>query len=144
MFHSDSYSYHAPEQAHSLLQKLTHDEIEVLLMEAAEPQGLKEKNKILCATCGYEVTARQYEIDIQGQHTHIVTNPSGFIFKIGCFSLANGCTHHGIPTLEHTWFHGFTWNFVLCGQCTIHLGWFYQKNGDSSFYGLILDRLQFW
>ncbi len=79
-------------------------------------------------------------ITIQGQHSHTFTNPAGILYTIGCFSKADGCIVHGMPTTEFTWFEGFRWSIALCGGCLIHLGWFYQS-GSEAFFGMILDRL---
>jgi hypothetical protein len=86
------------------------------------------------------VTAPERIITVNGQHQHTFTNPAGLTYEIGCFSLAEGCVVHGEPTLEHTWFDGFSWNFSVCSSCLLHLGWFFQR-GKESFFGLIIDRL---
>lgn len=79
-------------------------------------------------------------ITVNGRHHHTFVNRADLSFEIGCFSLADGCTVFGTPTLEDTWFSNYTWAYAACANCMIHLGWFYQGTG-SSFFGLILDRL---
>ncbi len=95
---------------------------------------------ILCHRCQHWITTPDTRIIVQGQHQHIVTNPSGIEFELGCFSTAVGVIEEGIPTLEHTWFKGFAWRFGICGNCFIHLGWAYSA-GETQFYGLILKKL---
>jgi hypothetical protein len=102
--------------------------------------GLEEEHFILCRNCGNTITTPASIISVNGRHTHVFTNPEGFIYEIGCFSSAEGCIVYGEPTFEYTWFEGFRWNFCMCSECLIHLGWYYQ-NGDNGFFGLILDRL---
>jgi hypothetical protein len=106
----------------------------------SESEQLAKKKKILCKVCHYFITSFDQKIQVNGTHHHIFRNPTGLIFEIGCFSSANGCVNYGTPTLEHTWFNGFTWRYALCSHCHLHLGWFYQSP-TSCFYGLILGNL---
>ena len=99
-----------------------------------------EKKKIICKVCRYLITSPDQKIQVNGTHHHIFHNPAGLSFEIGCFSSANGCVNYGTPTLEYTWFNGFTWRYALCSHCYLHLGWFYQSS-VSGFYGLILNNL---
>ena len=100
----------------------------------------KEKSEILCRVCKNKISSLDEMVSIDGHHRHTFTNPLGIVYEIGCFSAANGCMVLGSPTLEHTWFPGFSWNFALCSQCFSHLGWYYQSAGKS-FFGLILKNL---
>lgn len=102
--------------------------------------GLREEQYILCKQCSTVITSPEYMISVNDFHRHTFFNPAGITYQIGCFSSAGGCIVHGTPTLEHTWFAGFRWNFALCSGCLSHLGWYYQ-NGSESFFGLILDLL---
>jgi hypothetical protein len=102
--------------------------------------GLKEGQLILCKNCKNIITAPEHNITVNGQYIHKFTNPEGITYQITCFSSANGCIVHGTPTLDYTWFEGFSWSYSLCSNCFTHLGWYYQCK-DKSFFGLILDRL---
>lgn len=102
--------------------------------------SVREDRLILCRNCGNSVTSADLMITIRGQHSHTFTNPAGIVYTIGCFSKADGCMVHGMPTTEFSWFEGFGWSIALCGACLIHLGWFYQS-GSEAFFGMILDRL---
>ena len=106
----------------------------------SELQQFIEKKKILCKVCHHLITFSDQKIPVNGTHHHIFHNPAGLVFEIGCFSLATGCVNYGTPTLEYTWFNGFTWRYALCSHCHLHLGWFYQSSA-SCFYGLILSNL---
>ncbi len=101
---------------------------------------LEEEGMIVCKACGNRITTIESIITVDGSHRHVFTNPEGLTFEIGCFSSAEGCLVSGIPTLQYTWFAGFSWNYAHCSACLVHLGWFYQKI-DKSFFGLILDRI---
>ncbi len=95
---------------------------------------------ILCRNCGNVITSTGNKIEMNGKHRHSFTNPRGFVFRIGCFAAAQGILNQGSPTLEFTWFPGFSWCFTLCARCFAHLGWAY-RSGETHFYGLILDCL---
>lgn len=96
---------------------------------------------ILCRRCQHWITTSEHRIIVQGRHQHIVTNPSGIEFQLGCFSKAAGVIEEGISRLENTWFNGFAWRFAKCGGCFNHLGWVYTATGEMPFYGLILNKL---
>ncbi|NJO17998.1 MAG: hypothetical protein HC877_20405 [Thioploca sp.] len=105
-----------------------------------EQEQLPEKKQILCKVCHYPITVLEQKIPVNGTHHHIFRNPTGLVFEIGCFSSAAGCVNYGTPTLEYTWFSGFTWCYAFCFNCHLHLGWCYQSP-SSYFYGLILNNL---
>jgi hypothetical protein len=102
--------------------------------------GLKEDHIIICRECGNPVTSPDCVISVNSHHKHTFINPAGITYQIGCFSSAEGCVVYGEPVLEHTWFAGFAWNYCICSNCRIHLGWHFQNNGEH-FFGLILDLL---
>jgi hypothetical protein len=97
---------------------------------------------IVCATCAASVTSPEHRIAVQGAQEHRFMNPTGVLFHIGCFACAIGCTIVGPDSLEYPWFPGFAWRYAMCGSCGQHLGWHFHKDSDSSFFGLILDRLR--
>jgi hypothetical protein len=102
--------------------------------------GLKEGHFIVCRNCGNTITTPERMISVNEQHIHTFTNPAGITYDIGCFSSASGCIVYGQPTLEHTWFEGFSWSLSLCSHCLVHLGWYYQSENEN-FFGLIMDQL---
>jgi hypothetical protein len=110
-------------------------------IKAEKKFGLKDEHFIVCKNCGNKITSPEHIVSVDGDHTHTFTNPEGFTYEIGCFSTAEGCAVDVVPTLEHTWFEGFSWSFSICSHCLIHMGWFYNR-GEESFFGLILDRLE--
>jgi len=94
-----------------------------------------------CSMCKHLIAFTTQIIEVNDQHRHVYANPVGSVFEIGCFSKAPGCISQGIPTIECTWFAGFSWRFSLCGQCHTHLGWKYTSPNHGSFFGLILNML---
>jgi hypothetical protein len=121
---------------------LSDKEVENITQKMAKDREKKKKERpnIYCATCRNLVTTSKAAVTIAGLHRHSFINPAGIHYEIACFSTAKGCFNMGDPTLEFTWFPGYTWCYSVCGKCFNHLGWFYQS-GDSHFYGLILNRL---
>ncbi len=105
-------------------------------------QDILEHGKaVRCAYCKTVITYQGNAEQVQGKHVHSFINPGGFEFTIGCYRRA-WCKIMGLPMLEWSWFKPYTWQYALCPQCQELLGWFYHNAPDnSSFYGLILDRI---
>jgi hypothetical protein len=97
---------------------------------------------IRCRACDFVVTSGRQRIDVQGAHEHRFMNPAGFLYHIGCFAEAVGCTIVGPASPEYPWFPGMTWRHALCGGCQAHLGWHFRGDKQVGFFGLILDRLR--
>ncbi len=110
-------------------------------VESLVKVGLDEEHHIICKNCSNLVTTIECTIAVNGQHKNTFTNPAGVTYQIGCFSQADGSIVYGVPTVEFTWFGGFSWTYAFYSKCLAHLGWFYQS-GSESFFGLILDRLR--
>jgi hypothetical protein len=100
----------------------------------------EEKKAVVCRNCGHPITSADSITFIDGSQTHTFFNPAGIVFEIICFSRAPGCFVFGTASTEFSWFSGFTWRGALCGSCRIQLGWCFES-GDSSFFGLILQKL---
>ena len=100
-----------------------------------------EERALLCKFCHKHITSMDKATRIQNSHQHIFTNPAGDTFRIGCFSSAPGCSQRTPPTMEFTWFKGFSWQVALCANCQVQMGWLYQAADSTHFYGLILDHL---
>jgi hypothetical protein len=93
-----------------------------------------------CAACRSAVTSTDEAIEVLGSHRHVRKNPAGFVFEIGCFRDAHGCTAEGHGSEEWSWFPGYLWHVALCAACGRHLGWVFVL-APARFYGLILERL---
>jgi hypothetical protein len=124
------------------LESRRSDVFETIFKEkkSSKLKNKEPKKKILCATCRQWITNENEMMVIAGSSIHIFKNPQHIFFQVGCFKKVRGCLIVGIPTMEYTWFLGYTWNFTYCRKCHSHLGWFYQS-AASNFFGLILNKL---
>lgn len=106
-----------------------------------DPAGKEEKEKtIICIFCGHVITFPDCIIEVNGSHLHTFRNPGGVVYRIGCFSGAVGCFDVSEPTVDFTWFPGFSWSISVCAHCKMHMGWNYRRD-TGGFYGLILKNL---
>jgi hypothetical protein len=96
---------------------------------------------ILCASCGAPVADEADRIDAFGAHEHDRLNPSGILFRIGCFARAPGTRPMGASSDEFPWFPGHRWRVVVCRSCFTHLGWEF-ATGTIGFVGVIVDRVR--
>ncbi|MCK5515540.1 MAG: hypothetical protein KAI39_01600 [Desulfobulbaceae bacterium] len=104
-------------------------------------EKIRSDEALFCRSCLNQITRREEAIRINGSHAHTFFNPEGIVFELGCFREAPGCLSMGEATSDFTWFAGSVWRFVLCRNCGVHLGWFYEMK-ESGFYGLIFSRLR--
>ena len=100
-----------------------------------------ERRAVCCRACGAEITSPDHAVEVDGGHEHTFVNPFGILFHIGCFQDARGCVNTGDPTTEFSWFPGFAWRYASCASCRTHLGWQFLSTDDTTFWGLILQRL---
>jgi hypothetical protein len=94
---------------------------------------------LLCARCWAPIAPDAARVAVQGQHQHVFSNPYGYLYEIGCFSVAPGCDVDPDETTRWSWFPGFAWAVASCATCQQHLGWRFR--GAATFFGLILERL---
>jgi hypothetical protein len=106
-----------------------------------EADTASPENPLLCAACRVRITWKEASISINGRHKHVFINPAGLVFELGCFSMAENLSGLGTATSEFTWFPGYSWQTMFCSDCHSQLGWSYHKEGGSTFFGFILDRL---
>jgi hypothetical protein len=101
-------------------------------------------DSIVCSTCDAPVARAQDRIVRFGSHAHDRVNPSGHVFRIGCFGRATGVREVGDSSSEFPWFPAHRWTIVVCHRCSTHLGWRFDGRGRpaSVFWGLVLDRLR--
>ncbi len=106
----------------------------------SQPTRPDEGDRVLaCSSCLHAVTTSAARIEVGGRHEHSFVNPHGLRFRIGCFASA-AAVPVGEPSAYWTWFPGFRWQIAVCAGCSGHLGWRF-LSADSTFHGLILDRL---
>ena len=108
---------------------------------AYREESADDEEKIYrCTMCGQDIAYEKERQLINGKPEHTFTNPHGYVFTIGSFSRAHGCSSAGPLTNEFTWFAGYAWRYVLCSGCRSHLGWEFSGDRDF-FYGLIMNRI---
>jgi len=108
-----------------------------------EIQTPNDKSFIYCSMCSHVIGHTADRTEIHTQHTHLLTNPHGFVFNVGCFANALGCEISGTPEAADSWFMNYQWQVAGCAQCHNHLGWYFTQSLERAFfYGLILDRIQ--
>lgn len=98
---------------------------------------------IRCRHCLHTIARPADEIAVQGAYRHTFANPHGYVYEIGCFRWADGCSNIGPSSTEFSWFAGFAWRIAVCRKCRLHLGWHFDSGTQNSFHGLILERLIF-
>lgn len=105
----------------------------------ADEGDTKHRRALLCRRCAQPITHEAARIEVNGSHEHMSVNPVAVVYRFGCFREAPGCDVSGPPISEHSWFEGYAWQVAHCRACALHLGWCF--SGESTFYGLILERL---
>ena len=75
------------------------------------------------AACRSLITTTDMRTRVHGKHEHVFANPAGYMYQIGCFATAPGCSHEGPPSWEFTWFQGHTWQIAVCRGCNALMGW---------------------
>ena len=125
-----------------VFQSVSDDQIDSLIQNLYQEDGEDEREEehLYCKTCKQRITDTSLRIEIDGHHIHSFTNPAEIVYRIGCFAQAHGCMPLGIPTLDFTWFKGYTWCYSVCTHCHEHMGWRYGSS-NSEFHGLILANL---
>lgn len=109
------------------------------ITQTKESTGDEKNSAYCCAVCQQFITSESTAITVEGEHTHIKTNPDGRKYLLCCFSAASGCAQSGDPTSYFSWFAGYNWQFAHCSQCGVQLGWVFE--GQNRFYGIIKEQL---
>jgi hypothetical protein len=117
-------------------RKADAPEVDVDVVDEDEPDVGRT---FVCARCRAEITSVDAKLQMSGAFEHILCNPHGHVFRIGCFSEAPGAASAGEANAFFTWFPGYSWRVAICRSCLAHLGWSY---GDEAFWGLVLDALE--
>ncbi|MEW6440192.1 MAG: cereblon family protein [bacterium] len=102
--------------------------------------GCGQGGRLVCWTCGFEITSAACRARVLGRHVHTFANPHGYVYRIGCFTAAPGCLCDTGETSDFTWFAGYVWSIEVCGRCQVHMGWRFRR-AEHIFHGLVLDRL---
>ena len=109
-------------------------------------QDDKGRKAYHCAHCGVFITESGAIIAIQGAQSHSFVNPAGVLCNFTTFSDCENVLVHEDLYVEHSWFPGYGWRFVLCGTCHHHLGWKYdavhREARPESFFGILVESVE--
>ena len=96
-------------------------------------QPAKEPRRFKCAACQNPVA---FEVDVipigDIPSDTAQVNPHGFIHEVITVSAVQNTLVEGPPVPADSWFPGFCWRYLLCGQCLEFLGWSYQRPNEYS------------
>ena len=106
-----------------------------------DPTATNRGRKLLCRGCRALITTTDMRTRIHGKHEHVFANPAGYMYQIGCFATAPGCSHEGSPSWEFTWFQGHTWQIAVCRGCNALMGWRFRTPLGEGFHALVLTHL---
>jgi hypothetical protein len=105
-----------------------------------------EDTRYHCARCGAFLTDGASRVNINGADQHSYVNPSGIRCNFMTFIDAENVAASEEMFTEHTWFPGYGWRFLACGQCYAHLGWKWETTSSGrepdSFLGLLTDSVE--
>lgn len=93
----------------------------------------------LCALCLEKIASDKDRFYFQGKSEFQFINPGGYHYDLITFSQTFSCIATTPPTLQYTWFKGYSWSICQCNSCNSHLGWKYIN--ELTFYGLIREQL---
>ena len=120
--------------------KEKNTELDNLLEEFQEELESRAKRYVKCKNCSHVLTYEEMAISVAGSHKHIKKNPYGLTFEFCCYGEALGCSIVGEDEAADSWFAGCVWQFLHCGACNQHLGWYF--HGAMNFYGMRSDTIQ--
>lgn len=103
------------------------------------------KNKFVCKICKNTISQQHCLFSIQGNTPyHTFYNPNHHRFDIMILSHCQSLLDLSPPSLEYTWFAGYTWVILCCASCYEHLGWRFENAEKhlQQFFGMIQDKLE--
>ena len=105
----------------------------------------KDRKTYHCTRCGAFITDSEAMIGIQGAEDHSFVNPAGVQCNFSTFIQCKNVMVDSDLYLQHSWFDGYGWRFIMCAVCLQHLGWKYDavKKGVSpkSFFGILVETV---
>jgi hypothetical protein len=99
-----------------------------------------------CAHCGILIAHGSSLIAVNGAREHSYINPAGVQCNFMTFSHCDNVIVHEDLYLEHSWFAGYGWRFLICEGCFQHLGWKYDSLGKTGrpdgFFGVLIGSVK--
>jgi hypothetical protein len=109
------------------------------LLEPEKKTDATLERAVVCRECKHALSKESERIEVGGKPQHTFVNPHAYAFTIVCFKIAPGCVGFGERSTYWSWFERHAWRIALCGGCSAHVGWSFE--GESSFHGLVIDRI---
>lgn len=108
--------------------------------------GDKNRTTYHCSRCGTFITHSGAVTRLHGSENHSFVNPAGVLCNFLTFSHCENVLEHEELYVQHSWFAGYGWRFLMCRSCFQHLGWKYDavKAGlnPRSFFGLLVEAVE--
>lgn len=105
----------------------------------------EDRESYHCSRCGTFISDSDLLIPIQGKQDHSFVNPTGIQCNFKTFSQCKNVAVDQEIYLQHSWFRGYGWRFVMCRTCWQHLGWKYdaveQGATPPSFFGILVETV---
>jgi len=118
----------------------------ILYTKIQQNQDPRSGRAYVCAACGTVITYSDAMIRINGMQVHSFLNPAGLRCNFKTFNFCEHVLVHEQLYLEHSWFPGYGWRFLICSGCHQHLGWKYDAvdaaKHPEEFFGVMLDAVQ--
>jgi hypothetical protein len=99
-----------------------------------------------CVSCGTYITNSAATVEINGSEDHSFVNPVGIQCNFHTFIECENIRISDEIFLQHSWFPGYGWRFLVCGACSLHLGWKYDAMAGNvrpkSFFGVLISSVE--
>jgi hypothetical protein len=106
----------------------------------------KDKTAYHCAWCGIFISHYGALVRLNGSDQHSFVNPAGVRCNFRTFQACENVIVQEALYLEHSWFPGYGWRFLVCGNCFHHLGWKYdlvkKTSGLREFFGVLIEAVE--
>jgi len=117
----------------------------MLLYVKSQQDDNKRKKSYHCSRCGARIAGEDAVITRNGSERHSFVNPAGVRCNFITFANCENVAVDENLYLEHSWFPGYGWRFLVCGRCFQHLGWRYDAAGPDvspqAFFGVLVDSM---
>jgi len=106
----------------------------------------RERRNYHCAQCGAFITQSGALVSMNGSREHSYVNPAGIRCNFMTFLASENTVALEDLYMEHSWFPGYGWRFLICESCLQHLGWQYEavQEVDSPriFFGVLTHSVK--
>lgn len=105
----------------------------------------KQRKNYFCVRCGTLITNSAALVNIIGSRDHSYVNPAGIRCNFTTFIECENVLVDEQLYLEHSWFNGYGWRFLMCTNCMLHLGWKFDSVGKGvapeGFFGVLIGSV---